>query len=288
MKIVSVLHGLSTHTLITLCGLLTISCAFLLRAHAVSVEEMRSIGLPAALAVPVIEKRLQILAEQNEVAELQSVLQTGGAKEFIGLYLLPEEDDIKRLLAMFDLLFGELEQKGQLSHFSSITVGTRVLTDVKDVEALPLSFDVHVTQEGLSEFLRFIDLSGLLTVSNALEKQGIDRLLALTEEDNPASVIALEQFLGTDLLRYSEDPALYEGQLSKAYASPLFAHTFRDVLQAPRMRYAREMLQAFAPALRSQNLWPVRLLTIESVTVHSAGNDQVRAEVKLRAYVRAR
>lgn len=286
MRIFSALHRLSTHTLLTLCGLLTISCAFLLRAHALRVEEMRGIGLPAALAVPGIDKRLEILAEQNEVTELQSALQTGGMKEFVGLYLLPEEDDIDRLLGIFDLLFGELEQKGQLSSVSSITIGTKISSEVEDVEALPLSFKADFTQEGLSEFLRFIDLSGLLTVSDVLDAQGIDRLLALTEEDNPASVIALEQFLGTDLLRYSEDPALYEGQLSKAFSSPLFAHTLRDVLQSPRARAAKEMLQSFALSLRSQNLWPVRLLTIEEVTVHQSAADHVRAEVKLRAYVR--
>lgn len=258
----------------------------LLWMHSVSVREMREIGLPAALALPRIEKRMEILKEQNEIAELQASLRGGSEEERLHVYVLPAEEDIDRLLATFDVLFSYLEQKRLLHTVSAVEVGEQAPVS-EGLSALPVSFEATVTRPGMEDLLLFTELSGLLTVSDALTQEDIDALLALTEQENPASVAALEHFLATDLLRYAEEPRPYEEQLRKSF-SPAAEETLRVLLDAESLRRARDLFGAMAPVLRQQNLWPLRLLTVESAASQDAGDGLVRVALTLRAYVRPR
>lgn len=258
----------------------------LLWMHAASVREMREVGLPAAMALPQIEKRMDILTEQNEIAELQAALRGGSEEERLRVYVLPEEEEIDRLLATFDVLFSYLEQKRLLNSVGGVQVGERIPAD-EGLSALPVSFEAVVSPEGLSDLLLFAELSGLLTVSDALTSADIDALLALTEVENPASVAALENFLATDLLRYSEEPKPFEEQLRKSFSIAAEEH-LRALLDAPHLRRARALFGQMAPVLRQQNLWPLRLLTIEKVTTETEKNGLVRVALTLHAYVRER
>ena len=259
-------------------GLLT-SSALLLWLHAQAVADMREVGLPAALALPQVEQRIAVLKEQNDIAQLQASLRGGSQEEMINVYVLPKEADTDRLLAMFDVLFNWLEQKHQLTSFSAVTVGS------PEDGKMPVSFDAVLTQEGLSNLMLFADLSGLLTVSDALSQEDIQHLLALTEQENPSSVAALEHFLSTGLLDYALEPRPYEEQLRKSFstqAEPLL----RSVLDGSRVRHARELLKDLGATLRKQNLWPLRLLTVEKATIEAQDGGMVKLEIRLDAYTR--
>lgn len=257
----------------------------LLWMHAASVRDMREVGLPAALALPQIEKRMEILTEQNEIAELQAALRGGSEEERLRVYVLPEQEDIDRLLATFDVLFSYLEQKRMLSGVpGGVRVGEKVSAS-GNLSALPLSFEALVTREGLSHLLLFAELSGLLTVSDALSPADIDELLAFTEQENPASVAALEHFLATDLLRYSEEPKPFEEQLRTSFSSAAETR-LHALLERPRLRRAKAVFGDLAPVLRRQNLWPLRLLTVEKALVEEGENGLVRVSLTLHAYVR--
>jgi len=250
----------------------------LIALHARSVRDMSEIGLPAALALPQIEKRAEILAEQNEIAQLQAALRGGSMEEMVRVYVLPEKEEVDRLLAMFDVLFAYLEQKKMLTDFSAVEVG-----EVTE-GALPVSFEVTVTQQGMADMLLFTELSGLLTVSDALTQEDIDTMLSVTEQENPASVAALEHFLATDLLRYSEEPRPYEEQLRKSF-SPAAENALRSMFDVPRLRRARDLYSEMAPVLRQQNLWPLRLVTVEKASAVTEGG-MVRLSLTLNAYIR--
>jgi hypothetical protein len=255
--------------------------ALLLWLHSASVRDMREVGLPAAMALPNIEKRMEILKEQNEVAQLQAALRGGSTEEMLNVYVIPGEEEIDRLLATFDVFFTYLEQKRLLSAVSGVHVGEMV------DGALPVSFDATVTEQGFSDLLLFADLAGILTVSDALTQRDIDTMLAATEQENPASVAALEHFLATDLLRYSEEPRPYEEQLRKSFSGAA-EPALRSMLDAPRLQRARSIFKDLAPVLRQQNLWPLRLLTVEKASSSSAGGGMMRVELQLNAYVRVK
>lgn len=267
-----------------LMGLTLLSLGMLLVAlHARAVRDMSEIGLPAALALPQIEKRAEILAEQNEIAQLQTALRSGSTEEMVRVYIIPEKEEIDRLLAVFDVLFGYLEQKKMLTSFSAVEVG-EATEGVEGMKSIPVSFDAIVTHEGMADLLLFSELSGLLTVSDALTQKDIDAMLAVTEQENPASVAALEHFLSTDLLRYSEEPRPYEEQLRKSF-SPAAENALRLMFDTPRLRRARMLYSEMAPVLRQQNLWPLRLLTVEKASAVQEGG-MVRLSMTLNAYVR--
>lgn len=284
MSTFSRLNRLTPATMTAASFALIAGSGMLLWMHAVSVREMREIGLPAALALPQIEKRMDILKEQNEIAELQAALRGGSEEERLRVYVLPEKEDIDRLLATFDVLFSYLEQRSMLESVSGVQVGESVPSS-HGLHALPVSFEAVVTREGMAELLLFAELSGLLTVSDALAPEDIDALLALTEQENPSSVAALENFLATDLLRYSEEPKSFEEQLRKSFSTAA-EDQLRTLLDAPHLRRARTLFGALAPVLRQQNLWPLRLLTIEKAASANAENGLMHVSFTLHAYVR--
>lgn len=263
------------------------SSAALLWMHAGAVRDMREVGLPAAIALPQMEKRIALLQEQNEIAEVQAEVRGGSQLDLLHLYVLPQEDDIDRLLATFDVVFSYLEQKRLLTSFSDIRIGER--EDVSEgVQSLPITFEADLTPDGLKQLLLFTDISGLLTVGDLLSQDDIDAALALTEQENPAAIAALEQFLSTDLLRYAEEPKPYEEQLKKSFVSPASETALMNFFYSDELREAKELMKDLGPILREQKMWPSRLLTVDTAAYRDAGNGLVHVAMTLSAYVRAR
>lgn len=276
-----------SHTvLLAVASALIAGSGLLLWMHATAVRDMREVGLPAALSLPRIEKRMTVLREQNDIAELQATLRGGSQEDILRVYVVPQREEIDRLLASIDVLVSWMEQKKMLSGFSGVKTGEAVESG-SGLLAVPVSFQADVTDEGLATIARFAEFSGLMTISDALEQDDIDALLALTENDQPATIAALERFLATDLLRYSEDPASYDTQLLKSFL-PSAEAGLRSALAVPRLQRARITLGALAPVLQKQNLWPLRLLTLERAAVTATENGRLRVNFELRAYVRPR
>lgn len=282
MSFASVRRLSSRAMLMTSTGLMVAS-AFLLWLHSATVRDMREIGLPAAVEIPRIEQRMAILREQNEVAQLQAALRGGSQEELMRVYALPADADADRLLATFDVLFSYLEQTKNLSWFSAVSVGESV--EHEDLAALPVTFEAVLTPEGVSELELFLRLSGFMTVSDALGSGGIAALLDLSERENPASVAALEHFLSTDLLRYSEDPRPYEEQLRRSF-SPAAEEILRAAFDSTDLRNARTLFGNLAPVLRSQELWPLRMLTIKSASYETRPDGDIRVTYGVEAWGR--
>lgn len=283
MTVFGSVRRLSSRAMLTASTGLMFASALLLWLHAATVRDMREIGLPAAVEVPRIEQRMAILREQNEVAQLQAALRGGSQEELMRVYALPADADADRLLAMFDVLFSYLEQAGDLSWFSAVSVGEQVEYDA--LTALPVTFEAVLTPEGVSELELFIRLSGFMTVSDALGEDGIASLLELSERENPASVAALEHFLSTDLLRYSEDARPYEEQLRRSF-SPAAEDVLRSAFDSTDLRNARTLFGNLAPVLRSQELWPLRMLTITHASYETRPDGDIRVTYEVEAWSR--
>lgn len=248
--------------------------------HGVSVRTMQETGLPAAVALPAIEQRIVVIKEQAELAQFQASVSGGTEEEMLNVFVLPKEADIDRLLATFDVLFTHLKQKKQLVSFSAVEVGAAE-TIADDLSVLPITFSAELTDEGLSRLLLFIRTSGLLTIHDALRPEDTQRLLTLTEEENPAAITALEQFLSTDLLRYAKEPQGVDAQLLKSFSSETFTEDFHAILHASGISEVQQLLKELDPALRSNHLWPLRFLSVEHI--ETEGN---AVRVRVKAYVR--
>jgi hypothetical protein len=253
-----------------------------------TIRQVKEIGLPAALELPQMEKRLALLQDQVEAAELQEALRTGSAQEQFGVYVIPGELDLDRLLATFDILADDLHAIGALSALSPIHVGEpQTIREGSALRAVPVTFDAELNREGMDKLLLLLRLSGRLTVSDALSPQQLSALINLTEKENPAALTVLEQFLGADLLRYSREPEPFENQVLRSLTSPEFEKQFTDIVDHSGLAKARYLFGgALGQSLEGHNLWPMPILTVERTDMQVLPGGMYKVALRLHAYVR--
>jgi hypothetical protein len=274
----------SLHRLVAGISLLSLS-ALLLALHAGAVRAMRETGLPAAVELPLLDQRIRILKEQNETAELQAALASGSAEEMVEVYALPSGTGAVRALAAVDTLFSFLQQDRSLIDVSPVTVGTP-RDGEQGTTVLPLSFTAHVTRDGWKKMMLFMDISGLLTVGDTVGQDQFDDLLSLTEQENPATVAALEQFFSVDLLRYAESPRAYDEALLKSFSTDAALQSVRAFLDNPSLYAVRDLLGPMAPTLRANRLWPLQFLRTEHIGQHVRDDGTLDVIVTVGAYGR--
>lgn len=265
----------------------------LMYSFAQQIRDVKEVALPAALALPQLEKRLIILKEQTELGELQEALGNGSQDEKVRMYVLPPHDEIDRLIQTFDLFLGLWQQKRIVTHVSPLKVGTAsgVTLDGADepLFATSVSFEADVTPEGLDQLLLFVRLAGSLTVNDALDESARTELLRLTEEENPAAVTALEQFLSTDLLAYAKDPGAAERQLLRAFGSNDFADMFRGVIAGSRLPQAESLFSKdLRAAMEKDRLWPVRMLRVRGLSITPVTDQLSHVALSLEAIARGK
>lgn len=257
----------------------------LLTLHVETVRDMRDIGLPAALAMPSIQQRLSIIKEQSEVAELQASISGDSNEEMLRMYVLPDNAALDRLLATVDAFTTELKKQGALTGLSPVQVGDEMQSG--DVMKTPVSFEADVTADGLRTLFLFQDLSGLLTVSDALTADEQSELLQLTEQENPAAITALETFLSTDLLTYAKAPQVTQDQLFRSFSSDVFADSFSRITEQSDLGAIAELLSGpLARTLEAQKLWPLRFLMPVKSAIRQTGENQYHIAVTWEAYSR--
>lgn len=273
---------------VPLAALFLVTSVLLLVAHARAIRAVREIGLPAAVLLPSLEKRLAVLEEQVEVVDLQQAVTHGSVKEMIATFILPSRPDLDRVLLLFDVLRDHLQGAGLLRSMSAIHTGEEEnIEGVAGIRATPLTFTVDVTQEGLRQLLGLLRLSGLLSVADALNADEIHQLLQMTEEEDPSSVSTIEHFLSAPLLQYAREPKAYEEQVGRSFASPGFDALFSDLLRHSVLAEAREILGGdLGRALAEERVWPLRFLTVDRVVLTQRANDLLHADIEVRAYVR--
>ncbi|UPA22452.1 hypothetical protein K8942_05385 [Candidatus Peribacteria bacterium] len=257
----------------------------LLTLHVETVRDMRDIGLPAALALPSIQHRMNIIKEQSEVAQLQASITGDSSEEMLRMYVLPDDTALDRLLATVDALTTELRKQGMLASLSPVQVGDE--TDADGFTKTPVSFEADVTAEGLKTLFLFQDLSGLLTVSDALTADEQTALLQLTEQENPAAITALETFLSMDLLTYAKAPQVAQDQLFRSFSSDVFTDSFSRMTEQSDLGAIVELLSGpLARSLEAQKLWPLRFLMPVKSAIRQTGVNQYHIAVTWEAYSR--
>ncbi len=265
----------------------------LLTLHTDTVRDMRDIGLPAALALPAIQHRMDILKEQTEMAELQTSISGNPNEEMLKMYVLPNDTALERLLATLDAVTLQLRREGNLQTLSAVEVGEATPVDVSTDDGpvtytkTAINFEADVTEKGLESLFLFQELSGYLTVSDALTPEQQSNLLHLTEQENPAAVTALEAFLATDLLTYAKAPQRVEDQLFKSFSSDSFMQTVRGVIQQSSLtRIAPLLSGSVGSMLEAQKLWPLRFLMPVKSAIRQTAEGQYHIAVMWEAYSR--
>lgn len=286
MSFIALLRRLSLGAQVSLSlSLLTLS-AVLISAHSTSVRDMRDIGLPAAVELPHLQHRANVLAQQAEVATVQSLLRGGAAEELMRLYVVPDSEDLTRVLTTLDTLSQFQLQHRKMSHIEPIRVDEAV-QESDAFTATPIHIEADMTEDGLAELLLFIRISGMQTIADTLSANDQKQLLSLTEEENPAAIIALEQFLSIDLLRELRDPKPFRDALLRSFSSTDRAEQVRGILDQSSLGRVHALLSgALIERLVEAKVWPIRLMRLAAITTENRG-DTIHVSLTLDVYGRA-
>lgn len=256
------------------CLLLLLS-AFLLVEHAATVRQFTTLTLPLASAIPPLEQRLRILEDQVQVAELQAAVLGEAEGEMVRVFVFPSDSDMSHLVTFFDLLREDLLSKKLLLDMSAITIGeVATVPDMPDLRRIPLSLTFRLRPEGLEPVLWFLDHAGAVVLADVLSQEEIDLLLARAEEENPSSIVALEHFLSTDVLRYVREPQPFEELLRRSFVSDAFHNAFASVRDGSLATVRSFLGGGFGTVLEKERLWPLRAMRI------------LRSEVRIEEGVR--
>lgn len=266
-------------------GVLTLLSVLLLGAHILEARRARDIGLPLATVVPGIEKRLKILEEQVELARMNMTINRGSPEEFVHVYVLPNTASMDRLISSLEALRDVLTKDGKLLGMTSIDIGG--IREEEEVSRWPITFTVNVTEEGLRTVSLFLNIAGFFTVADVLTDQDIRQLFLYAESENPVSIIALEQFLSTDLLKYTGEYQSLMDMVRKSFVSPAFDRLFIGLQNDSLLKDVRVLLGGeLGERLRQNNLWPLRFITVNAVTVTQKEAGIFEATFEISAYSR--
>lgn len=272
MTVPAFLHRLAARsaTLWGATAALLLIAATLLWGHAAHVRDVRALALPLAEQVPELERRLAMLREQAELTELNAATRIQSPEERVHVYALPSEPDLDKLIALFDVLRDALSAEHLLSNLSSIVVGEQKIAEDERIAAYPVTVEFTAQRQGLQSLQTLIDVSGLLTIGDALSPDERARLIDATEAENPAGIVALEQFLGTDLLQYFREPRPIDDQLLKAFGVSAFEATLRDVIRSSLLSEGHRVLGgSLGKTLSEARLWPLQMMRVERIEARS-------------------
>lgn len=278
-------YALPTAGILTSAALFAVS-GLLIGHHLTVLRNVREDVLPLAAQLPPLEQRLQVLNEQVELSELQAAMRSGTAEEKLRAYVLPSEPDLPRTVALFDVTRSVLSRRKVLTQMSALEFGeVRPLTlpgvDAHGaLTAQSVSFTAVVRPEGMEQLLSLLNLSGLITVGDALSPADVKELFVLTESENPAGIVSVEQFLSTDLLSYLHDPVAADQRLTQAFPSEEFLTKFRSLLDTSGLAEARALLQKdLLSEIERQTLWPLPFFVLTAIETEEQPGGLIRLSI---------
>jgi hypothetical protein len=252
-------------------GVLLVLGGTLLSEHISAVRNVRGSALPLVEEIPQLQHRIDVIEEQQELSALSAALRIGSPEERVRVYALPTEVDVDKTVAVLDLLITSLKSDRLLASSSPLEFGTAQQLP-GGLMRTPVRMTVALHEEGIGALTTFVRLCGLLTLADAFTPAERTRLLRQTEIENPAAIVALEQYLHTDLLSYLEEPRSAEEQLLRSFSSQSFERAFREVLRTSLLPSAQRVVDLqFARSLREGMLWPMQMMDITALELHAGG-----------------
>jgi hypothetical protein len=153
------------------------------------------------------------------------------------------------------------------------------------LESRTLTLTATLQPQGRLKLFSILQMSGLLTVGDALSSTDIKTLFDLTENQNYAGIIPVEQFLSADLQDYAADPTIPEERLKQAMSSEEFLSAFHHLLDNSQLPAIVAFLKGdLGRALLQQKLWPVQFLTIEKESLQQLADGTEKVQLTLKVY----
>lgn len=277
-RIGRILPLLAAMLLLTLAGLL-------LREHVRALRVAREETVPLAVESGDAERRVKMLQSQLEAIKLQAQVSGGSVAEELRLFVLPQGAEIERALLFLDGTFDVLRGQGRLLDVSPIVAGDAQDSPVDgSLKERTLAFSMTLREEALPDLLRLLNLSGLLTVEDALRPEDRASLLALAEAEDPSRITAVKQYFSTDLFAYMRAPEETDDRLFASYSSAAFASALRRITLGAAFREESQLLHGpFGDMLDERKLWPLPFLFVAQMQVQEGKDGWREVQLALKA-----
>lgn len=259
--------------------------AYLMVLHIRAIDAMRNVSVPIVGQIPALERKLASLQEQVDLTELNASTQIGSPEEQIRKFALPEQTDLGRLMAVFDIIREVFLRDGTVAEMSDVAVGeTQDLGNGLSAQKVSVNFALH--EDAMRSILLLIRLAGLMKVGDVLTEQERGSLLASAEAESPTGVVALEQFFAVDLPEYARNPKLYEEQVLRSFTTPAFMSTFKNVMRTSLLRDTKDLLTSdIGSVLIDYKLWPLQIMAVDEVSLMPGSAPKWhRLSLKLRVF----
>lgn len=275
--------------LIALAVLCTSMATRIARAHLETLQDYEHAVLPAAMEIPVLERRTAVLKAQLEASDVERALSGGVTEERLRAFVIPRDISNERILGFLDAVASVLQEEGTVAGTDPVRIGAAIdrSSPVDGTQLVPVTVRYRVTPDNIHALLTALSLAGPLTVGDALDRRDVALLLALSEQENPVAITNLEQFFDTDLLHYARQQRSTEDQVLKSFTSPTFAAALAAAVQTDRMQDVRRLLAGpLGERLQSQQLWPVPALLFDRIERVRQSDGTFTVDITLLALVR--
>jgi hypothetical protein len=268
-------------------GLLA-STAVGMRMHADRMADLREQGLPLAAELPPLERRLNLLTAEVQLSEVQKELRSGSQEERLRVFVFPDSLQRERVIGYLDAIHNVLEQRALSRGAMRTSIGKAEDMPGSDLERVPVQSTFTVASDGVEKLVTSIRLSGLLTVADALPQGAMQDLLRPLEATHPADIVALEQFLSTDLAAYAQQPRVYEDRLLNTVGADSFRDVFHTVYKSSLLPEAEAFLQGDqGRSLAQKGLWPSPFLLLKKISAVPTGDGAFQeVTVEMETFIR--
>ncbi len=253
------------------CGVVLIVGAIALCVvESFRISEMRDTAISMAKELPELRSSNSILKGNIDSERLYGQVGKAALEEQAAAYVLPVTLDQERIRRLFQRIVDAVSETNPIT-IDRFTFGGS--TQSGALVFIPSEMVLSGSEQGVSDFIGILRWSGTFTVHDIVRGQA-ETFLKRIQAEQPLALPAAEEFLRMDLLAYASRPDQAEEDAFQDLPSNV-ATDVKQLLLEAGLADVRSSLKTIAPLLRSQQAWPLPLLSIEQLSFE-AGKGTVR------------
>lgn len=242
---------------------LSILASGVLALHARSFSLKRDTAVMIGTTLPELRASVDLLAANRQAALFFEQHGQRAREEQASVYVLPDTPSGARAVSALQAIVSALQGTQTTLSLERITMDPAPV-DRGEFKTLRAELVLRGDYAAVSRFLSVLDFSGRMMIRDVLTDEASTSFLKQINAIAPLSLKAAEDFLFADLVAYAAEPDRIEQDMFKDV--PLEAQPeIRAFLLASGLGAVRLSLSDIAPALRSKNVWPLPLLSVNAL-----------------------
>jgi hypothetical protein len=238
--------------------LLTVAACGILASHARLFGQKRDTAVMIGTQLPELKASVALLAANVEAEQMFAEQAQAAREEQAAVYVLPEGSPSPRTVKVMQALTQSLDITLSKLWFDS------ALKDHGSYKTLKAHMTLRGSFQQISRLLAVTNFGGDMMVRDVLPVAAQDAFLRQVEAVAPLSLKTAEDFLYLDLMQYADEPDMHEQKMLDNVPTAVLSD-IRSALLDAGLADVRRAFSDIAEKLFSSALWPMPLLTIDSI-----------------------